>query len=164
MDEVGANSLAQAHGLLPLLVYVGATVVLLSVTLIASWLIGPKTRKRLATELPYESGILPVGSAETTRFSIEFYLIAMFFVIFDLETVFIFGWAIAFGDLGWQGYFGAAVFIGVLLIALVYELSTGALDYGIRKRAARADTYSLAPAPVATAASKTPASTTGTSA
>jgi NADH-quinone oxidoreductase subunit A len=142
---MAAGGGAQTQGLLPLLVYVGAVVVLLSVTLLGSWIIGPRTKKRLATELPYESGILPVGSAETTRFSIEFYLIAMFFVIFDLETVFIFGWAIAFHGLGWPGYLGAAVFIGALIVALVYELSTGALDYGVRRRAAKAGQYALAP-------------------
>ncbi len=63
--------------------------------------------------MPFESGVVPVGSAENVRFSIEFYLIAMFFVIFDLETIFIFGWAIAFYELGWRGYVGAGVFIAV---------------------------------------------------
>jgi NADH-quinone oxidoreductase subunit A len=68
---------------------------------------------------------------------VEFYLIAMFFVIFDLETIFIFAWAVAFYDLGWRGYLGSAVFIGVLLAALVYEWRTGALDWGVKHRVRR---------------------------
>jgi NADH-quinone oxidoreductase subunit A len=78
-----------------------------------------------------------------SRLSIEFYLIAMFFVIFDLETIFIFAWAVAFYELGWQGYLGAAVFIVVLLVALVYEWRTGALDWGVLRRRPRRE-YSIA--------------------
>ena len=87
--------------------------------------------------MPFESGIVPVGAAEQTRLSIEFYLIAMFFVIFDLETIFIFGWAVAFFELGWRGYLGASVFIVILLVALVYEWRTGALDWGLKHRQKR---------------------------
>jgi len=58
--------------------------------------------------------------------------VAIFFVIFDLETVFIFAWAIAFFELGWQGFIAIAAFIFVLGVALIYELSTGALDWGIK--------------------------------
>jgi NADH-quinone oxidoreductase subunit A len=61
----------------------------------------------------------------------------MFFVIFDLETIFIFAWAVAFYDLGWRGYIGAAMFIGVLLAALVYEWRSGALDWGMKHRTRR---------------------------
>ena len=86
------------------------------------------------------------GSAEETRLSIEFYLIAMFFVIFDLETIFIFGWAVAFYELGWRGYIGAALFITVLLVALAYEWRSGALDWGIKRRHATRNSYSLSPA------------------
>jgi NADH-quinone oxidoreductase subunit A len=66
--------------------------------------------------------------------SVEFYLIAIFFVIFDLETVFIFAWAIAFFELGWQGYAAIMAFIAVLTIALIYEWRSGALDWGIKTR------------------------------
>ncbi len=67
----------------------------------------------------------------------------MFFVIFDLETIFIFAWAVAFYELGWKGYVGVSVFIVILLVALVYEWRTGALDWGqLRRRPRR--TYSLA--------------------
>jgi NADH-quinone oxidoreductase subunit A len=63
----------------------------------------------------------------------------MFFVIFDLETVFIFAWAVAFYDLGWRGYIGCGLFIVVLLVALVYEWRTGALDWGGYRQARQRD-------------------------
>ena len=53
----------------------------------------------------------------------------MFFVLFDIETVFVISWAIAFRDLGWAGYIGVSVFIGMLLVILAYEFRTGALDF-----------------------------------
>ena len=75
--------------------------------------------------------MLSVGSSQI-QMSVEFYLVAIFFVIFDLETVFIFAWAIAFFELGWQGFIAIAAFIFILGVALIYELSTGALDWGIK--------------------------------
>ena len=74
-----------------------------------------------------------MGSSQI-QLSVEFYLIAIFFVIFDLETVFIFAWAIAFFDLGWEGYAAIMVFIIVLGVALLYELRSGALDWGQKTR------------------------------
>jgi len=78
---------------------------------------------------PFESGVVTVGYARF-RLPVKFYLVAMFFVIFDLETVFIFTWAIALRDVGWIGYIDMLVFIGVLLAALVYLWRIGALDWG----------------------------------
>jgi NADH-quinone oxidoreductase subunit A len=74
-----------------------------------------------------------VGGSQI-RISVEFYLVAIFFVIFDLETVFIFAWAIAFFELGWQGYLSMVVFIAILGLALVYEWRSGALDWGNKTR------------------------------
>ena len=86
-----------------------------------------------ATGEPFESGVVSVGSSQV-RMSAEFYLVAIFFVIFDLETVFIFAWAIAFFELGWHGYLAILVFIGVLVAALVYEWRVGALEWGVKTR------------------------------
>ena len=86
-----------------------------------------------ATGSPYESGIVSEGSAQV-RFSIKFYLIAMFFVIFDLEAVFIFSWAVAAREIGWAGYFEILVFIGILVAALLYLWRLGALDWGPKSR------------------------------
>ena len=100
-------------------------------------LIGSRTPRTSATDQPFESGVVAAGpgEADQVRLTIEFYLIAMFFVIFDLEAVFIFAWAVAFEELGWRGYLGASVFILVLLLALLYEWRTGVLDWGALKRA-----------------------------
>ncbi|MGE5351665.1 MAG: NADH-quinone oxidoreductase subunit A [Acidobacteriota bacterium] len=81
------------------------------------------------TDTPFESGIKVTGSARL-RFSVQFYLIAMFFVVFDLESVFIVAWAIAFHDVGWVGYIGVLAFILILVVVLIYEWRIGALDFG----------------------------------
>ena len=78
---------------------------------------------------PYESGIPPTGDARL-RFSSGFYLIAMFFVIFDLDAAFIMLWAVSFRELGLNGYIGILIFIMLLIVLLIYELSIGALDFG----------------------------------
>jgi NADH-quinone oxidoreductase subunit A len=85
--------------------------------------------KEKTTDEPYESGIPPTGDARL-RFSSGFYIIAMFFVIFDLDAAFIMLWAVSFRELGLPGYIGILVFIGLLIILLIYELSIGALDFG----------------------------------
>lgn len=82
-----------------------------------------------ATGSPYESGILSEGSARS-RLSVDFYLVAMFFVIFDLEAVFIFSWAVAGRELGWAGYWEVLIFTTVLVAALAYLWRLGALDWG----------------------------------
>ena len=112
----------------PFLIFCAVVFGLLGVMLVASWYIGSKARHGGAQDLPYESGIVPVGDAEDMRLSIEFYLVAIFFVIFDLETIFIVAWAVAFEETSWLGYGAASVCIGMLLIALLYEYRTGALD------------------------------------
>jgi NADH-quinone oxidoreductase subunit A len=143
VTSVGApRVVAESQNLWPFLVYGVSVVVLLAITLILARVLGARTRHTKATDMPFESGVVPVGSAEDTKLSIEFYLIAMFFVIFDLETIFIFAWAVAFYELGWRGYFGASAFIVILLVALVYEWRTGALDWGVLKRQTRSK-YSI---------------------
>jgi NADH-quinone oxidoreductase subunit A len=91
-----------------------------------SFLLGERHRER-ATGQPYESGVPVTGSARL-RFDVRFYLIAVFFVIFDLEAVFIFGWAVDLRELGWPGYVEIVIFIGVLLAGLVYLWRLGALE------------------------------------
>lgn len=93
----------------------------------ASSLLGGRSRG-VSKSLPFESGIVGAGSARQ-RFSVKFYLVAMLFVIFDIEAVFLFAWAIVIEDVGWPGFWGAAVFIAILLAGLVYDSRTGALDW-----------------------------------
>jgi NADH-quinone oxidoreductase subunit A len=116
----------------PFVVYFIAVLLLVATMLGLSWVLGQR-RANHATNLPFESGVLSVGSPQI-HMSVEFYLVAIFFVIFDLETVFIFAWAVAFFELGWEGFIAVGVFIAILAVALVYELSTGALDWGIKTR------------------------------
>ena len=126
----------------PFIVYFIAVLALVATMLGLSWLLGQR-RANAATNVPFESGALSVGSPQI-HMAVEFYLIAIFFVIFDLETVFIFAWAVAFFELGWAGFISISVFILMLGVALVYELRSGALDWGIKTRAHKPDS-ALAP-------------------
>jgi NADH-quinone oxidoreductase subunit A len=117
----------------PLGVYFIAVLALVGAILGVSYLLGQRHSDR-ATGAPYESGIVSEGSARV-RLSAKFFLVAMFFVIFDLETVFIVAWAVAGRELGWAGYWEMLVFAGVLLVTLGYLWRIGALDWGsIRSR------------------------------
>jgi NADH-quinone oxidoreductase subunit A len=111
----------------PLAVYTILVGLLVMAMLSMSFVLGQRHHDR-ATGSPYESGILSEGSARV-RFSAKFYLIAMFFVIFDLEAVFLFAWAVAVRETGWAGYAEALLFITVLLATLVYLWRVGALDW-----------------------------------
>jgi NADH-quinone oxidoreductase subunit A len=111
----------------PLGVYLVIVVMLVVAMLGLSFVLGQRHHNR-ATGTPYESGIMSQGSARV-RLSAKFYLVAMFFVIFDLEAVFIFAWAIAVRETGWTGYAEAMSFIAVLLATLVYLWRAGALDW-----------------------------------
>ncbi len=111
----------------PLAVYLAIISLLVGAMLGLSFVLGQRHDDR-ATGSPYESGILSEGSARV-RISVKFYLVAMFFVIFDLEAVFIFAWAIAVRETGWAGYAEMLVFIAVLLATLAYLWRVGALDW-----------------------------------
>ncbi len=111
----------------PLAVYTILVGLLVMAMLSMSFVLGQRHHDR-ATGSPYESGILSEGSARV-RFSAKFYLIAMFFVIFDLESVFLFAWAVAVRETGWAGYAEALLFIMVLLATLAYLWRVGALDW-----------------------------------
>ena len=117
----------QSTSLWPLALYFIATIVLVIAMIGISYVLGQRHKDR-ATGEPYESGIVSTGSAQV-RFDVRFYLVAMFFVIFDLETIFIFAWAVAVRELGWAGYVEILVFIGILVSVLIYLLRLGALDW-----------------------------------
>lgn len=109
-------------------------IALVATILVVSYVLGQRHQGR-ATGSPFESGIVSEGSAHV-RISVKFYLVAMFFVIFDLESVFIFAWAIAGRELGWSGYLEIVVFIGILVAALVYLWRLGALDWSTARERA----------------------------
>ena len=112
----------------PLVVYGIAVAFLVAGMIVVSHILGQRHSGR-DTGQAYESGSPPTGSARL-RFSVDFYLLAMFFVIFDVESVFLIAWAIAWRELGWAGYVEVLVFIGVMLAALAYLWRLGALDWG----------------------------------
>lgn len=112
-----------------------AVAALCSFMLGASYLLGGRDWGRAKNE-PFESGVVSVGSARL-RFSAKFYLVAMFFVIFDVEAVFLFAWAIAARDVGWAGFVEVFIFIAVLLAGLFYLWRIGALDWAPASRARR---------------------------
>jgi NADH-quinone oxidoreductase subunit A len=111
----------------PLVAYFAFVVVLVATILIVSYLLGQRHFEP-ATGEPYEGGIVSEGSARV-RFSVRYYLVAVFFVVFDLEAVFLFAWAGAARELGWAGYGEVVLFVGVLVAALIYLWKVGALDW-----------------------------------
>lgn len=114
-----------------LIVYGAVVLAVVVGLLLVSAVLGQRHKER-TTDDPYESGIIPTGSARI-RFDVKFYLMAVFFVIFDLEAVFIFAWAVAARRLGWVAYAEILIFVGFLLLALVYLWRVGALDWGTAK-------------------------------
>lgn len=118
----------QAIKFWPFLIYASAVLLVVGIMLGLSHILGERHKEKLTDE-PFESGIPPTGNARL-RFSSHFYLIAIFFVIFDLDAVFILTWAISFRELGLAGYIGILVFIGILIAVLVYEIGIKALDFG----------------------------------
>lgn len=98
-----------------------------------SSVLGEKTRYTKATLDPYESGIVHTGLGRF-RFGAKFYLMAMFFVIFDLEAVYVFAWAVSAKESGWAGYVEMIVFVGILVAALAYLWRLGALEWAPKPR------------------------------
>lgn len=121
-------------------VYVTVTFAIIGIMLLGSWLLGGRAWGR-AKEEPFESGVLGAGSTRL-RLSAKFYLVAMFFVIFDLEAVFLFAWAISVRESGWPGFIEALIFISILVASLAYLWRIGGLEWapdGRRKLAAQRD-------------------------
>jgi NADH-quinone oxidoreductase subunit A len=110
-----------------LAVYVVAVFGLVGLMLGASYVLGGRDHGRAKDE-PFESGAIPVGSA-LLRMPAKFYLVAMFFVIFDLEAVFLYAWAVSVRQNGWAGFAVTVIFIVVLLAALFYLWRVGGLDW-----------------------------------
>jgi len=96
--------------------------------LVISHLLNPKITKR-KNFLPFESGIVPQGSTDL-RWTVNYFLVAILFIIFDMEAVFLYVWSSVVLDTGWPAFFAISVFIAILLIALFYEWRMGVLEWG----------------------------------
>ena len=114
--------------LLSLGIYTAIAVFLIGLLLVLSRVLGHRTRSPLKDE-PYECGVAPTGSARL-RDPVPFYLVAIFFIVFDVEAVFIVSWAVAYDLLGWTGFMQIAFFIVILFLALVYLWRMGGIDWG----------------------------------
>src|SRR6186713_2648835 len=103
------------------------------VSVVISRFLGPRnpTAEKLA---PYECGMPPVGDARE-RMSVKFYLVAMIFLLFDIEVAFLYPWAMALRELGWAGFVQVVLFMALLLTGYVYVWRKGALDWGEEKQA-----------------------------
>jgi len=115
--------------LLPLAFQVSLASLIAAGILLLSWILGRRAARRARTDLsPYECGVPPFEMA-TKRFSVRFYLVAMLFILFDIEVAYLFPWAVVFRRLGTPGFWEMAVFIAVLLLGYLYILRRGALDW-----------------------------------
>ncbi len=137
---------------LPVLVLAVLAVVFVFGSILASRLLAPQrsTNAKLAS---YECGIVD-QSAIPERFPVRFYLVAMLFIMFDIEIVFLYPWAVAHGELALFGFVAMLIFVAVFFLSFVYELAMGGLEWGPRKRrvlplplAARTETGPSEPGP-----------------
>ncbi|MBL4794857.1 MAG: NADH-quinone oxidoreductase subunit A [Pseudomonadales bacterium] len=124
----------------PLVVYFGAVMfIIVAMMLLSAFLGGSKKRMR-ATNEPFECGVVPQGSSRI-RIPVPFFLLAIFFVIFDLEAVFLFAYAISVREIGWAGYIEVVIFIGILFSALIYLWREGALDWRTKRQKQQQSNY-----------------------
>ena len=114
--------------LVPLIAYTAVAVLLIGVLLLAAWWLGARRRSDVKGEA-YESGVIPTGTARLA-YPVPFYLVAIFFIVFDVEAVFIFAWAVVWDDLGLPGLIHISFFIVVLMLGLVWLWIKGGLDWG----------------------------------
>ena len=117
---------------LPLLIHMLAVSVVASAIVILSWLLG-KRRPTRAKMSPYECGMTPIGDARE-RFSVKFYLVAMLFILFDVEAVFLYPWAVILRELKMFGFWEMLVYIAVILVGFFYVWKKGVLDWGKTSR------------------------------
>jgi NADH-quinone oxidoreductase subunit A len=124
MDQVDPNS---TTAFIPILMMLIVAIGFAVFTLVGSHFLGKRIDSK-AKLGAYECGITPVGNARE-RFHTRFYLVAMLFIVFDIETVFLYPWAIVFKKLGMFGLIEMAVFVAILLVGLVYVWGKGALEW-----------------------------------
>lgn len=120
---------------LPLLALLVLAFLFAALSFVASGLLAPK-RPTAAKEAPYECGIIPSREAPE-RFPVSFYLVAMLFIMFDIEIVFLYPYAVAHSELGAAGFWAIIVFSVIFFLSFVYEVGKGGLDWGPMQRAIR---------------------------
>ena len=118
----------------PFFLYNGLAFAAVIAILVASYLLGER-HQAPGRDVPYESGIIPTGSARL-RYGAHFYPVAIFFILFEVESIFLYAWAVAFRELAWAGYVEATLFIVTLFLGLVYIWKMGGLDWSPSRRRA----------------------------
>ena len=113
---------------LPLLIHFIVAGLLAGAIVLLSWIIGQRKPNR-AKMSPYECGMTPIGDARE-RFSVKFYMVAMLFILFDVEAVFLYPWAVILKDLKMFGFWEMMVYVGIVLVGYVYIWKKGVLDWG----------------------------------
>lgn len=116
-----------AESYLPILLLIGIAVVNAVMMVMMSHMLSPR-RPTPQKDMPYESGMIPLGDTRQ-RFSVQFYLYAILFIVFDIEAVFLIPWAVIYRDLGAFGFVEGLLFVGVLGVGLLYAWRKGALDW-----------------------------------
>ena len=112
---------------IPLLILFGVSVVNALGMGIASHILNPR-RPTPEKSLAYESGMIPLGDTRA-RFSVKFYMVAISFIVFDLETIFLIPWAVQMRELGWSAFLAMTMFVIVLAVGLLYEWKKGGLEW-----------------------------------
>ena len=112
---------------LPLLILIGISAAQAVGMVVLSEVLSP-TRKTAIKSSPYESGMDPLGGTRE-RFSVKFYVVAILFIVFDVETVFLLPWAVEARVLGWNGFAAVMIFVFILTVGLIYEWKKGALEW-----------------------------------
>ena len=114
---------------LPLLMHFIVAGALAGVIVLLSWIIGQRkpTRAKLS---PYECGMAPIGDARG-RFSVKFYMVAMLFILFDVEAIFLYPWAVILKDLKMFGFWEMMVYLGIFLVGFFYVWKKGVLEWGV---------------------------------
>jgi len=112
---------------IPLLVLLAVSAAQAVGMVVLSEVVSP-TKKTLVKSAPYESGIDPLGGTRE-RFSVKFYMVAILFIVFDVETVFLVPWAVVMREVGLAGFAAAGIFIFILTVGLIYEWKKGALEW-----------------------------------
>lgn len=115
------------HGYAPLLLHILVAMALAGAIILLSTLVGQRRPTRAKLQ-PYECGIRPTGDARAP-FSVKFYLVAIVFILFDVEAIFLYPWAYIYRDLRWFGFGEMMLYIGILLVGYIYLWKKGALDW-----------------------------------
>jgi NADH-quinone oxidoreductase subunit A len=112
---------------LPVLILLAVSVGNAVFMVVLSTVLSPGGKTKVKSS-PYESGMVPLGNPRE-RFSVKFYVVAILFIVFDVETIFLLPWAVSARQLGWAGFAAAGIFIFILTVGLIYEWKKGALEW-----------------------------------